>query len=180
MPYRPSGSVGVSDDSRQATHCWNDDAAPAWGPGDAAAGEAGAVAAGVTAGVTGVREWPSGTFTSSPTVMRLGLAICGLAASTRDSEMPAPAAMPLRVSPARTVWVLASAGPAARPASTAPAPTVEIIRIRTFIKLLVRIDHRSALTYAVTLSDANRTRKSANWAYSPPSGAATQPGNHAR
>src|SRR5450755_848868 len=47
--------------------------------------------------------------------------------------------MPLSVSPGCTVCVLARAGPAARPAMTMPAPAAVIIRVCTFIRLLVRI-----------------------------------------
>src|ERR1017187_8566135 len=145
MPYRPAGSVGVFDDSRQATHCWKDDGAEAPLLAGAVAGLAAAGVA-VVAGAADVAgaaelvpELPSGTFTSSPTVMRLGSAIWGFADSTRASDTPDCAAMPLSVSPAWTACVLASAGPAASPAIAAPAPSEVIIRVRTFIALLVWI-----------------------------------------
>jgi hypothetical protein len=95
------------------------------------------VADGVAAGAA-APDWPSGTFTSSPTVMTSGLAIWGLAASTCDSGTPDWEAMLLMVSPGCTGWLLARAGPAVKPTSTAPAPR-EIIPVRTFISLLVGI-----------------------------------------
>src|ERR1700733_4742426 len=169
MPYRPSGSVGVFDDSRQATHCWNDDGAePA--PLLVLAGvlldcesladaelACESLACAVLPCVVlpcdvlvfvlppdcarrGASEaLPPHTCTSSPTVMTFGLVICGLSASTRASDCPDCAAMPLSVSPACTVWVLAIAGPAARTVMAVPVPTAVIIRVRTLIILLVGV-----------------------------------------
>src|SRR5580692_1502004 len=165
MPYRPSGSVGVFDDSRQATHCWNDDGAePELVPALVSAGVLldceslaceelacvelawDVVPEDVLAFV--LPDWarsgasepvPPHTCTSSPTVMTFGLVICGLSASTRASDCPDCAAMPLSVSPACTVWVLAIAGPAARTVMAVPVPTAVIIRVRTLIILLVGV-----------------------------------------
>ncbi len=92
MPYRPAEeAVGLSLDSRKATHCWNDDGAPplaagtvAWLPvlggvvvpalaagwdaaGDPSSDVAGAWAGASGAGMLVTPERPSGTFTFWPT-----------------------------------------------------------------------------------------------------------------
>src|SRR5277367_5770760 len=71
--------------------------------------------------------------------------------------------MPLSVSPGCTVCVLAKAGPAARPAMTMPAPAAVIIRVCTFMKLLVRILITAAQRTQGPLGDANPAGAGFTW-----------------
>jgi hypothetical protein len=86
-----------------------------------------------------------------------------LAASTLLSDTPAEAAIPLSVSPDCTVCVLAMAGPAARPAMTMPAPAAVIIRVCTFMKLLVRILITAAQRTQGSREDANSAGAGFTW-----------------
>jgi hypothetical protein len=86
-----------------------------------------------------------------------------LAASTLLSDTPAEAAIPLSVSPDCTVCVLAMAGPAARPAMTMPAPAAVIIRVCTFMKLLVRILITAAQRTQGSRTDANSAGPGFTW-----------------